>query len=490
MINSVNLFSLISISDPIVLHENLKYLSVEIKDEELETLRAFCEEFKKHTNNISLCNNFYIGFKIPQIPKQLDLLRVDANMVINIELKRQFTDKVYNQLKRNKYYLQFLGKSISLYTYCVRENKLYLLDEREQLIESDFEHLIKDLQHIKNLFNGDLTDLFNPSDYLVSPFNSTEQFLNSEYFLTSQQEEIANNIINRVSTENLIITIKGIAGTGKSLLLYDIAKKFQGRGNNILIIHGGNLNPGHLNLKAHGWNIMPIKSLSYILKNSRSSIILIDEAQRLKVEQVKMLLDFAKKNKSVCVFCYDPKQTLCSSEEYANIAKILEESASVRYELTDKIRTNKALADFLNVILGRKKEKIAKCKNSEIVYFQDIKDAACYIKNKTQNGWTYISHTPSIDIYRRANKYDALLGLNEIGTAHEVIGQEFDNVIAVIDDTFYYDENGMLKSRGITSNPYLRRNMFFQAITRVRRSIEIVIIDNLSVYMTLLQSFL
>ena len=88
------------------------------------------------------------------------------------------------------------------------------------------------------------------------------------------------------------------------------------------------------------------------------------------------------------------------------------------------------------------------------------------------------------------SKYDRLLHINESGTAHSVIGQEFDNVIAVIDDTFFYDEHGDLLSHGLPNNVYSRNKMFFQAVTRVRNRLEIVVIDNIEVYKRILDNLL
>ena len=39
------------------------------------------------------------------------------------------------------------------------------------------------------LFDGDIETLFLPEQYLVSPFNSTVEFLDGKYFLNNQQQE-------------------------------------------------------------------------------------------------------------------------------------------------------------------------------------------------------------------------------------------------------------------------------------------------------------
>lgn len=68
------------------------------------------------------------------------------------------------------------------------------------------------------------------------------------------------------------------------------------------------------------------------------------------------------------------------------------------------------------------------------------------------------------------------------GTSHSVIGQEFDNVIVIIDNFFCYDGAKQLKSIGRPGNPYDQVKMLFQAMTRVKRKLEIVVINNQPVF--------
>ena len=84
-----------------------------------------------------------------------------------------------------------------------------------------------------------------------------------------------------------------------------------------------------------------------------------------------------------------------------------------------------------------------------------------------------------------AHKYD----FSTIGTSHQVIGQEFENVITVLDSHFYYDEDDILKARKITHNPYSPLKMFFQQITRAINKLEIVVVGNIELYNKIVQIF-
>ena len=103
--------------------------------------------------------------------------------------------------------------------------------------------------------------LFNPSDYLVSPFNSANAFLGNKYFLTHQQEDVKGKIIESINsiTSANFISIVGSAGTGKTLLVYDFVKEMMGSKKKPLIIHCGKLNEGQCKLTEIGWDIILIK---------------------------------------------------------------------------------------------------------------------------------------------------------------------------------------------------------------------------------------
>ena len=61
--------------------------------------------------------------------------------------------------------------------------------------------------------------------------------------------------------------------------------------------------------------------------------------------------------------------------------------------------------------------------------------------------------------------------------AHSVIGQEFNNVAIVIDEHFKYTKNGKLTA---SNQYYSQRQMLYQIITRARKRLHIIVVNNAS----------
>ncbi|MBF7042053.1 hypothetical protein IY971_01275 [Campylobacter volucris] len=80
----------------------------------MKTLLSFCEILNnQNTKEQNIFEDYYIGYKLPQIEKEFDLLKIGENTIINIELKSEYIDenKILLQLKRN-YYLSMLNKKL------------------------------------------------------------------------------------------------------------------------------------------------------------------------------------------------------------------------------------------------------------------------------------------------------------------------------------------------------------------------------------------
>ncbi|MFF2455149.1 ATP-binding protein [Peribacillus simplex] len=320
----INLLSLLSANrklTPEVFNSYISHFDIKIKKSELEDLRSLVTELLGKIKEVNILERFYVGYTINQIGKEFALLRFGDNNIINIELKKEDTgDKIKEQLIKNKYYLGFLDKKVLNFTYVAEEKKLFYLDESEKLTEVEISFLISELWEQKLIEIEDIHKHFDPSNYLVSPFNSTEKFINNKYFLTDHQENIKKSILklNR-ETEPCFISIEGNAGTGKTLLIYDIAKEYRNRSERVLIFHCGALNNGHIKLKNnYSWKI----TQSHYLKNynfNDYNLIILDETQRIGTDEIDEILLKAKETNAMYIFSYDFQQCLASWEIKRNI---------------------------------------------------------------------------------------------------------------------------------------------------------------------------
>ncbi len=65
----------------------------------------------------------------------------------------------------------------------------------------------------------------------------------------------------------------------------------------------------------------------------------------------------------------------------------------------------------------------------------------------------------------------------DIDTDH-VAGKEYDNVVMLLDESFYYDERGRLQGIPTPDPDYLYPNLFYQGITRAREKLAAIVIRN------------
>ena len=161
--------------------------------------------------------------------------------------------------------------------------------------------------------------IFVPSNYLISPFNSTDKFVRGEYFLTSAQQKVKDEIYSELEAAPfMFFCISANAGTGKTLLTYDIAKEQISQGKKVLLIHCGKLNDGHRRLiDQEGWDIRPIRSIpqnSDFVVLDDFNYIFIDESQRIRTLQLEALMIKIIEKKIPTIFSFDTKQYLREGE--------------------------------------------------------------------------------------------------------------------------------------------------------------------------------
>ena len=188
---------------------------LEIRDYEYKSLCSFVNLVMKENIEIELLDGFFFSYTIEYIGKEFDLLKIGKDRtVLNIELKSQMVEeeKIENQLIKNKYYLNPIADKLFLFTYVMETDEIFGLTKDDKLYKSDINSIIKVLLMIDEYVENDIERLFRAKDYLISPLNTPEIFLQGKYFLTQQQHNIKDAIINGIQ-ENFGKEIYGITGT-------------------------------------------------------------------------------------------------------------------------------------------------------------------------------------------------------------------------------------------------------------------------------------
>ena len=430
-----------------------------------------------------ILGNCYFGFVIPRISKEFDCLWLGDNTVLNIELKSRNVgeDRIKRQLEKNRYYLKFLKRIILTYTLVVSSGTCYYLDENDNLITIAVKDMASALSNIhkERLIDDDIETYFPPEQFLVSPFNSTEEFLKDYYFLTSQQQDIKEKIIAFVNDPSCgkFCALTGGPGSGKTLLLYDIAKSLMQAGKRVLIGQAGVLNNGHNILMSNGWQIKATKSFFIYNQLGKSEfaeadIYMIDESQRCY--NIDKIVEEISKTNRKCVFAFDADQVMSNSEEKRGNGNLIKTLVGDRiYGLTSNVRTNAVVYDFVKALFD-KNHSVTKGKKGhvEITYCRTSEEAMLMLRYLQKIGYHVPMFTPKK--YGRED-YENIFP-NGVLSAHEVIGQEFNDVAGLISENMYYAGDGKLLSR--KGYYYREDKMLYQILSRARRKIHLVIVNN------------
>ena len=467
----------------------------DLKKHEIRTAESFYSTMIQQGCSMEAFDGFFIGYVINQISKEFDLLRFGTSDVINIELKSELKQskeqnkaKILTQMRMNYYYLKFLERSITIFTYVEKDGYYQYDSNTDSVVSVTANDLAGVLMTQMVDYKVDPDKEFVPSNYLISPFNKTEAFMNGAYFLTSAQQKIKQQFHDELGEKPFkFFCLSANAGTGKTLLLYDLAKEMIGHGKNVFIIHCGILNEGHIKLReSYGWNIKPVKLLPISkddLDLDAIDCIFVDESQRIRSLQLNALIQKAKACQIPVIFSYDPKQYLRTGDTL-DIAEYLENNypdipVSPK-KLTNKIRTNKALASFINNLLsiGKSSDNLD-YDDITIEYASSLEWLKAYIETLKAKGWVPITYTTS---QYDPDPYENIHQICD-RTAHSVIGQEFSKVVFVMDNNFAYGTDDKLYAR---KSYYDAKGMLYQIATRVVDELKIIVLDNPDLYAKLL----
>lgn len=326
---------------------------LKIREWELQSMKALVRQLESHMTKVCSLRFFY-SYQIPKLGKEFDLLQIKDDQIINIELKSGAVSEeaIRKQLMQNRYYLSVLGRSIQSYTYISSQNRLVRLTNHDHIAEADWTELCGSLQKESSDYQGNIDDLFQAELYLISPITEPARFLKKEYFLTSQQRDIQRQILKKLRISRFeYFCFTGLPGTGKTLLLYDIAMKLSRR-QQICMIHCGNA--------GKEWKILQI-----LLTQSEGEFPVI--------------------------FSSDSEDAICPEELGVNTLKLIENLPEIQmFHLTNRIRTNAELSSFIQNMIHLTDRKTSKpYPHVSVVYANNEEETAALLEDYIHQGYEY-----------------------------------------------------------------------------------------------------
>lgn len=421
---------------------------LKMREWELESMKALVRELEVHMQDVHALRFFY-SFQVPRLGKEFDLLQIKNDQIVNIELKsgKVSDEAVRKQLLQNRYYLSVQGKMIQFYTYISSQERLVRLNNHDHIVEADWDQLCLALQRQSKDYEGDIEDLFQAEMYLFSPVTEPERFLNKEYFLTSQQKDIERRILDKIRKVKYgYFWFSGLPGTGKTLLLYDIAMKLSVH-QKVCMIHCGET--------GKEWKILHDRLLRIaFLSDSRLeecpdfkeySAILVDEAHLLTEEKLHVILELSEKHP--VIFSSDDEDMISDEEMDRTMIREIEHLPDIQsFHLTNRIRTNAELSSFIqNMMHLPEKRTVRYYPHIQVVYANDEEEAEILLKG-----------------YQ-------------------------DQLVFIIDERYYYDEKGYLREQRQKQQKPTAVRMLFHRLNEAREEFAIIVKRNEAVYEVLLE---
>ena len=426
---------------------------------------------------LPLLDGFYFSYIIEHIGKEFDLLKVSADneCVLNIELKSEEIgeERIRRQLEQNRYYLTHIAHTIYSFTYVMESGAFYCMNDRGYLRRSSAAELAAVLEKpaLRRSIDDGIDRFFRASDYLISPVGSPEKFLQEQYFLTNQQFDFRRRILEFLQQERdgrnaPLIAVSGIAGTGKTLLLFDLAMILSRR-RQVLLVHTGQLRQGHLIIDERLHNVSICSDASIPAFESMDlSFLLIDEADLMPCQVLESLLDRARDAGIPVILAYDPHHLLLGDapDPSAQTIALISRRASLALAFSGNIRVNRPVYNFLRTLL-HPKDRAGRPDYSGI-------DVLC---SKSPQ------ETALLAGYYRARGYTRVDFSRE---AREEIAPEYGRVLLVLDSSFYYDEALFLHA---VTQEEGRLKFLYEVLSRTRENLCLIVEGNPSLFLKVLQ---
>ena len=527
------------------LSDRREYLKV--KKWEFESLCVFMNRLEEKDIH-SRSYNFYYSFVLPKLGKEFDLLRISDDCIINIELKSEAVSEsaIKKQLMQNRYYLSMLKKPIYSYTYISNKNRLVRLSNTDKIVDTEWDILVDNLSRQDDIYDGNIEELFKEDKYIISPLTDPDRFLRKDYFLTSQQKDIENKILLHLKDNQYSVQgFSGSPGTGKSLLLYDIAMKLSNK-DYVCLLHLGEapLELVKLNSRLKRvdfWCVnVEMDTVNYVGENAlvENAVPVNDAVEKAVVEKAvvenavvendaveKAVVENNAENGIVnngkgggCIeeidvdeIDLDKYSVICVDEAHRITKDILTRICTKAYSAKIPVIFSYATE---SVLLGTQKAELGSALIESIDSFEKYQltnrirvnsEISSFVHSIiAPNQHIHRDKYPSINIAYANNIQEAMVIINnynlkgytyiydrrlhnEISSCQSVdvksaVCKEFERVIMLIDESFYYNDSNLLVASNDSNETNTKIRCLYHGLSRAKEKVALVILDNMEVF--------
>jgi hypothetical protein len=269
--------------------------------------------------------------------------------------------------------------------------------------------------------------------------------------------------------------ISGSAGTGKTLLLFDLALDLS-RKSKVLLMHAGPLRQGHVRINERLKNVDIVSGAGGISAEDLSeySYLLIDETEHLGRSLLENLLRRCGALEIPVILTHDPHLLLGdlrprqTDGEGSDIfyddetQKVIAAANTLYLEFTGNIRINRPIYHFLRMLFHPKDLTGHPDYGSiEVLYAGDADEMEAIARHYLRKGYEWVhTEAPAVN----ADKY---------------IAREYGWVFVVMDEDFYYDEVGHLR---VKEHEEASLCLLYEALSLTREGLCLLIKGNAELF--------
>ena len=448
--------------------------SSSVRKHEIESLRGLADALSTAGAGAAELDGYYFSYTIPKIGKEFDVLRLSDSLVLNIELKYVNVGirEIAEQQRRNRYYLNSLGREVFICTYVFDEKKFYTLDAQDKLTECSVNAVMEAVNRSNDFCSDDPDRLFDPEDYIFSPLTDPNRLLEGRYFLTQHQESIEKRLIGLAFDIGArFASVSGGSGTGKTLLLYDLALKTARKMNVCVISH----DTSSASVIDNAFSTLTVTDAGKYMTVERDQrnfdAVFLDDAHLMDIHKLEFIIKDACENGRFCVFFTESPTLLNTvSRTKAFWRKLKRLVGAEKHQLTDRICTEPEVAAFINKLINSeaeaKNEKRLSYGNTFVLYAANRAEAKIIADRYAQKGYgVYAPVTAKGEIPPKGKR------------------------LILLGRSFAYDGDGFLTAQNTQRADEIMEKLVFTGFKGIDGALGILVVGNTALFKKILGFF-